>query len=423
MSVNLLFILILFILHTVCLSLLCPVRFGIKKTVMIWGGIIVSSAAVTFWLVHALPLVNGAHFAMAITIIPSVAAVFYLSRYSAAKTLFLFLTYAQAFWVILFFSGLLSNLFFEGKFLLAAIIRTALHIGVALLCMVLRRPFLSVSQKIPKGWWPLNLVALLFVAYLGYLAPLSYAQEISPFALVSFTLLLSVIITVYVVFFYTIRYMNEAARTKQAELQSEYLLGKIEAMQEMAEATGRARHDMRHHNLLIAQYAKKGQSEELLHYLGEYEKAFDNQEEPNYCENLAANNILSTYVQKARKLGIEVRLGIILEQNIAITDIDLVAMLANLMENAINGCIHSGEPQPLIELQIRRKASKLVIYERNTAGEDTQFEDGIPVSVAGNGIGVSSILSSAKRYGGEYDFKLEQGVFSCQLLLKATLAV
>lgn len=421
--INFVLICSLFMLHTICLSLLCPRRFGVKKTALIWCGIILSSALAAFGLMNTLPLVKGAYISMVVTIIPSVAATFYLSRYSISKTLFLFLTYVQSFWVLLFVSGLLSSLFFHGQFIPAAIIRTVLHIGVAFLCAAFRKPFAAMSQRIPKGWWPLDLVAVLFTAYLGFLAPRSYAPEITTFALVSFGLLLTIIITVYVVFFYTIGYMNKAARTKQAELQSTFLLSQIEAMQESVEATSRARHDMRHHNLLIAQFVENGQLHEILQYLGEYEKASDSYAQPSYCENLAANNILSAYVRKAKKHGIDVRLSTALAQNIAIRDIDLVIILANLMENAIHGCIHSRKPDPFIELHIGYKTSKLVIYEKNTAGADIVFHHGIPVSANGEGIGVSSILHSAAEYGGEYDFRLEDGVFSCQLLLKASKAV
>lgn len=423
MPINFVLICSLYTLHTVCLSLLCPTRFGIKKTAVIWFCVILSSTLTTFGLLKTLPLVTGAYISIVVTIIPSVAATFYLSRHSISKTLFLFLTYAQSFWALLFLAGLLSNLFFDGQIIPAAIIRTALHIGVAFLCVVFRNPFAALSQRIPKGWWPLDLVAVLFTVYLGYLAPRSYAPEITVFALISFVMLLTIIITVYVVFFYTIGYMNEAARTKQAELQSTFLLSQIESMQEAVEATGRARHDMRHHNLLIAQYAENGQLDEILHYLGEYEKTNDSYAQPTYCENLTANNILSAYVRKAKKHGIEVRLNTTLEQNITIHDIDLVIMLANLMENAIHGCIHSGKPEQVIELFIGRKASKIVIYTRNTAAEDIVFENGIPLSPSGEGIGITSILHSAAAYGGEYDFRMEDGVFSCQLLLKASKAV
>lgn len=207
------------------------------------------------------------------------------------------------------------------------------------------------------------------------------------------------------------------------EMNNRQLNIQLSMIQDSVEEARRIRHDMRHYNLLVAQYAEKGQIKELLQYVSDYVILNDTDDEPTYCDNVAANNILSAYVHKAKRQGIKVKLDVALEQEIAIHDLDLVAMLANLMENAIHGCINAKKPEPFIELYVGRKASKLVIYERNTAREDIQFENNMPKSEYGNGIGVSSIIRSAKRYGGEYDFSVDNGVFSCQLLLKVPKAI
>ncbi|MDE7299212.1 MAG: hypothetical protein K2N94_10355, partial [Lachnospiraceae bacterium] len=44
----------------------------------------------------------------------------------------------------------------------------------------------------------------------------------------------------------------------------------IELLEESAESGKRIRHDVRHHNAVIAEYARRGQNEELLQYLKEY---------------------------------------------------------------------------------------------------------------------------------------------------------
>lgn len=202
------------------------------------------------------------------------------------------------------------------------------------------------------------------------------------------------------------------------EMSSQQLQTQLSTIQESVESARRIRHDMRHHNMQILQYAEKGCIGELLSYLGAYEKEAESNAIVKICENIAADNILNAYLKKAEHHDITVYLDVTMEKNIAIRDIDLVAMLANLMENAIHGCVDSKKPDPFIDLYIGHKASKLVIYIENTAGEDIVFHEGIPQSVRGGGIGVSSILHSAGRYGGEYDFQLQDGIFSCQLLLK-----
>lgn len=224
----------------------------------------------------------------------------------------------------------------------------------------------------------------------------------------------------------TLVFMQGQMREKQERelaVLSNHLLGQqLFMLEDSVEEARRIRHDMRHHNMQIAEYVQKGHKEELLHYLGEYEREAERNAVMNICENIAADNILNACLKRAKQHGISVSYDVTLEKNIAVSDIDLVAMLANLMENAIHGCIHSGRPDPFIELYIGRKASKLVIYAKNTAGDDIQFDNGIPSSKTGVGIGVSSILYSAGRYGGEYDFQAADGIFSCQLLLKVPKA-
>lgn len=111
-------------------------------------------------------------------------------------------------------------------------------------------------------------------------------------------------------------------------------------------------------------------------------------------------------------------LDVTMSHNIAFSDIDIVAILADLMENAIYGCLKSEKAHQTIDVHIGRKVNKLVIYVSNTADGDVVFENGLPKSQTGGGIGVTGILRSAARYGGEYDFRNEDGRFACQILLK-----
>ena len=49
----------------------------------------------------------------------------------------------------------------------------------------------------------------------------------------------------------------------------------IELLEESVESGRRIRHDARHHNAVIAEYASRGQNEELLQYLRQYEKEIE----------------------------------------------------------------------------------------------------------------------------------------------------
>lgn len=280
----------------------------------------------------------------------------------------------------------------------------------------MRRKFKLLVQGVAQGWWPLNLVEILCFTYTGIFVLRVFDEPYGSGDVIIFLLFLMIIIAVYVVFLKTIQYMYSAAEQQKAELQSKFLLEQMKAMQEALEETRRLRHDARHHNLQILEYVKVGEIDALLHYLGEYEKETERHLTVKLCDNLAANSILSAYARKAEESGVTVHFDVSMKQDVGISDIDIVAILANLMENAIHGCLNSQKPEPLIDVYIGRRAGKLVIYISNTVGQDVILDHGLPRSK--DSVGISSILHSAAHYGGEYDFQSGDGVFSCQLLLK-----
>ena len=195
----------------------------------------------------------------------------------------------------------------------------------------------------------------------------------------------------------------------------------MEILEESVESGRRIRHDARHHNAVIAEYARRGQNEELLQYLEEYKKETDTGIAETICVNTAVNNLLSAYTRKARKEKIQVTLDVELGGNLAIPNIDLVTILANAYENAIYGCMEvkkqAKEQECFIHLMLKRKKNKLVIYCSNTCRKETELKNGQPKPESTGGVGVLSIIKTAKNFDGEYDFKNDNGVFIFRLIM------
>lgn len=195
----------------------------------------------------------------------------------------------------------------------------------------------------------------------------------------------------------------------------------MELMEESAASGRRIRHDARHHNALIAEYARRGQTEELLQYLKEYDKEMDAHTVESICANTAVNNILSTYTRKARKEQIDVKLDVELGGNLTIPNIDLVTILANAYENAIYGCIAVKKQFPeracFIHMLLKRKKNKLVLSCSNTCQMEAELKNGQPGPEFTGGIGVLSIIKTAEQYEGEYDFRNDYGVFRFRLIM------
>lgn len=195
----------------------------------------------------------------------------------------------------------------------------------------------------------------------------------------------------------------------------------MELLEESVKSDRRVRHDVRHHNTVMAEYVKRGQYGELLQYLQEYTKEIDKDVAENICANTAVNNLLQVYTKWAENEQIKVTLDIELDRNIAIPNIDLVTILANAYENAIYGCMEvkkqSKERECFIHLMLKRKKHKLVIYCSNTCRMETELKNGQPKPEFTGGIGVLSIIKTAENFDGEYDFKNDNGVFVFRLIM------
>ena len=139
------------------------------------------------------------------------------------------------------------------------------------------------------------------------------------------------------------------------------------------------------------------------------------------CSNTAINNILTAYTRWAQQEQIKVTLDVEIGDNLGIPNIDLVTILANAYENAIYGCIEVKKQLPeqrcFIYLMLKRKRNKLVICCNNTCRKETEIKNGQPKPEFTGGIGVLSIIKTAENFGGEYDFKNDEGVFVFRLIM------
>ncbi len=205
------------------------------------------------------------------------------------------------------------------------------------------------------------------------------------------------------------------------EMNQRLLERNMELLEESVESGRRIRHDARHHNIVIAEYARREQNKELLQYLEEYNREIEENMTEVICGNTAVNNVLSAYTRMARKEQIKVTLDVELGKNLTIPDIDLITILANAYENAIYGCIEvkkqMKDKECVIHIMLRKKKNKLVIYCSNTCKAEVEIQNGQPKSETTGGIGVLSIIKTAEKYEGEYDFQNDNGVFIFRLIL------
>lgn len=192
----------------------------------------------------------------------------------------------------------------------------------------------------------------------------------------------------------------------------------MELLEEAAVDGRRIRHNMRYHNAVITEYALKGQTEELLQYLQQYKQELEENAPQIICDNTTLNHLLLIYTRWAKRENIEVELDVEIGTDFPVPGINLVTILANAYENAIYGCIEvkmCGDLRKcFISLMMKKKGNKLVICCKNTCRFETELKSKSDFS--GN-ISVSGIVKAVEEYGGEYDFKNDNGIFIFRLIM------
>ncbi len=401
-------------------------RFGRKKTIVCYGAfsVAVLILACIWYVADWESFVRIVTFAVYMCF--SVFAIFissdsvYLSIYKLALTFYLL--------AVFLIGGLETAVIFFDRNVWADIITRILLILLMTLFIEkkLKSSIKGFGDYVEKEADKFSVVTMIICILFGIGFILNpNIQDATPYRLyqvvVNFVLIGALQLLVFRFYLHVGREKEYEKENQLIQMNHRLLKRQMEILEESVEAGRRIRHDVRHHNAVMAEYIRRGQKEELLQYLKEYDKEMDEGMVDRICANAAVNNILSAYTRKARNEQIKVTLDIEIGRNLTIPNIDLVAILANAYENAIYACMevkkHFDERECFIHLMIKKRKNKLIIFCRNTCRMETELKNGQPKTEFTGGIGVSSIIKAAEKYDGEYDFKNDNGVFVFRLIM------
>lgn len=342
-----------------------------------------------------------------------------VSRDSFSRKCFLFITYFCLFSTLdnilkLMIRLALPQLSDPAAYYAAILLRAAILLVTLALCQKYVLPVFRSLGDVDSGrWWNLALIALLFYLAQTAISVLN-AMTSAPMLLFLFVAISIIMCAVYGVVFSNIRYMKKDAETALVRQKAEYLAAQLADFKNAEETHKRLRHDMRHHLETIGEYAKAGDTGAILAYIREYSIAVSENTVRQYSVNRTINSILSVYGDKVEECGIVFTVKCNAPEEMAVRDIDLIALLGNLLENALNGCVESGKKNPGIDIHIRIQDGRLIIVCDNTCSDDLELSGSLP---AGRSIGISSILSVCRKYDGNLDYQVENGICSACAVL------
>ena len=225
----------------------------------------------------------------------------------------------------------------------------------------------------------------------------------------------AVFFVTYAALFSSLNDMAELAKEKRKQIHTELLETRVQAQENEVMWARKSYHDIRHHNDAILALAKTGDLDSIIRYLEKQNVEMNSQHAERFCENETINNVLRVYRAKAKAANIRFLADAVAKKETPVSSHDLVAILANVVENALHGAIESNAEDPMISVNIYYKAKKMVIVCENSCNPFLVFAPDMPSEMWG--VGIHSIVSTAEKYGGTCRFTAQNGVFTATVAL------
>lgn len=392
-----------------------------KKTALIIIGTTVLytfvALAVCVMAFQILPPVVGVFLGyLAGVVIYGIMYCFLLSASHPVKSLFLFTGQFSVHTIIITIVSMVTNTYALGNRLVWGL-RAVINLAVMILWFFFRERVFRMYREIRSNYGIMNTISVMcyLIQTLFWIYNMQNKNRDAFFNVV-LTYACGLTVAMYFMIFRHIAQSDHANRMKQLQANEKFLQAQIDSYKKMGENARQTRHDFRHHSMVVAEYAKNKDYQSILSYLSEYDDKERGKYQEALCKNQAANTVLAAYANRCEQNGIEISTNVWLEEMGGIGDYDLVTILANVLENAVNGCMET-EGKRKVEISIGPKGSKLVIVCKNTCLPDILFENNLPKNRERDGVGVESILSTAAKYSGVVDFSASDGVFVCRIIL------
>lgn len=343
-----------------------------------------------------------------------------LFRDAKMQWLFSYVTVLNIYAAIVFLSYILRGLF-PNPVYGNAFLRFVLFAVVVFIFWRFAGP---LYRKVAEHW---NLLLLLTVAllvnFLYYFTAAGDIQQSLEQGFFSILLLVFLEAFLYISIFLLLKVSSDRYDLREEKIKSdarqELLQLELAAQDEFVSMARQNRHDLRHHNALLADYLDRGDVDGAKKYLRQHDARITETVLRQYCKNPVANAVLRLYERRAEQNGIAFSVSADIPEQLPFTAPETGELFSNLLENACEACERSAAKGCFIALITHMEEGRLLLELRNTVDTETAFDrTGLPLSQkSGGGTGTRSMAKIMKKYGGMLRFKQKNDVFLTQIIL------
>ena len=243
-------------------------------------------------------------------------------------------------------------------------------------------------------------------------------------------LLLSILsLTAYGTVFYSMRKLTVMHTLETEHLKSQHertlysravstMTEQLQIMEQLAHEQRLASHDQRHFNSMLLGLLQQGEVEEAMMSLRK-QNEITMRAGRVYCENKAVNAVVSYYGNLAEQKGLQAVFDLSVAEKVSVDSLELALVVANLLENAIEGVLLLPEAsRGSIHLSCRQVGRLLLEVSNPCLDTVTLDPEGLPhTDQEGHGVGTKSVAAFASKYDAELLYSVQDGRFTVRLLI------
>lgn len=190
------------------------------------------------------------------------------------------------------------------------------------------------------------------------------------------------------------------------------------------EETRRIRHDIRGHIAVLQTLLQQGDYEHAESYLEEFSLQQSRRPaEPPRMDNAVAGALIADKYLRCQENQIAFTVDGNIERDVGISDIDLVCLLSNVLDNAIEACLQLEPAQRRIYLKVTQRAGCIFFRIENSKPPESVLRDGHLRSTSKedgsrHGFGRLIMLDAVRRYDGTVDLSETEDSFTALVMLR-----
>lgn len=229
-----------------------------------------------------------------------------------------------------------------------------------------------------------------------------------------------IVLTLIIVVFYIIN-VERRNEIQLVNNQNKMIENNYSEMLLLYQKRDRIFHDMKNHLSVLSLLIADKNFVRANEYINKINEPILKLENKRFTGNRIVDIILNDKLEKAERCNINFDIRSKELKEGVIQDIDWCAILANILDNAIEACCQVQDSNKRIDVYISQNDCSTIIEVSNTYNGNVNISDGKLVSSKKNklihGIGLESIKSSVEKYNGIFECCLEKDVFKINISL------